>query len=58
MYYETMLEKMAKAQLGYEGSPYQRLNSMSDAILQQYDEKQSKNDLIDMSFAINGKKVK
>lgn len=33
MYYETMLEKMAKAQLGYEGSPYQRLNSMSDAIL-------------------------
>ena len=37
MYYETMLEKMARVQLkDYQGSPYQKLNSVGDEILATY----------------------
>lgn len=30
MYYETMLEKLVKAQPDYQGSPYQRMNEVRE----------------------------
>ena len=59
MYYETMLEKLVKAQPDYQGSPYQRMNEVREQILGKYNENQSSEaETTNVNFTINGKKVK
>ena len=59
MYYETMLEKMARVQLkDYQGSPYQKLKSVGDEILATYYDNKEPAETAIVDFTVNGKKVK
>ncbi len=57
MIYKTMLERMAEAQPGYAGSPYERLNQTREQMIASYYDKKEP-ETVNVNFTINGKKVK
>ena len=58
MYYETMLEKMARVLPGYEGSPYQKWNAMSEQLIAQYYEGQKQDQPANVNITVKGKVAK